>query len=151
MTGLAWWQRGAIYQIYPRSFADADGDGIGDLPGVLGKLDHLVDLGVQALWLSPFYPSPMKDFGYDVADYCGVDPLFGTLDDVDALIAAAQARGLKVVVDGVPNHTSDQHPWFSDPDRAHFYVRREDPPNQWRTQFTRDGPAWSREPDGDGV
>jgi alpha-glucosidase len=146
-----WWQRGAIYQIYPRSFADSDGDGVGDLPGILGKLDHLVNLGVQALWLSPFYPSPMKDFGYDVADYCGVDDLFGTLDDFDALIAAVHARGLKLVVDWVPNHTSDQHPWFSDPGRAHFYVRRAAPPNHWRTQFTQDGPAWSREPERDGV
>jgi alpha-glucosidase len=145
VTELAWWQRGAIYQVYPRSFADTDGDGIGDLRGVLSRLDHLVDLGVEALWLSPFYPSPMADFGYDVADYCDVDPLFGTLADFDALVAAAHDRGLRVIVDWVPNHTSDRHPWFSDPGRGHFYVWR-DAPNGWRTQFRRDAPAWSYEP-----
>jgi alpha-glucosidase len=146
-----WWQQGAIYQIYPRSYADSDGDGVGDLPGVTARLDHLVALGVGALWLSPFYPSPMKDFGYDVADYCGVDPRFGTLEDFDALVAAAHARGLKVIVDWVPNHTSDEHPWFRDPAREHFYVRRAAPPNHWRTQFTRDGPAWAEGPNRGGV
>ena len=112
MADAAWWQRGVIYQIYPRSFMDSDGDGVGDLPGVLSRLDHLTWLGVDALWLSPVYPSPMADFGYDVSDYRDVDPLFGSLDDLDRLVAAAHRRGLRVLLDWVPNHTSDQHPWF---------------------------------------
>ena len=111
MSGPAWWQRGAIYQIYPRSFADADGDGIGDLEGIREHLDYVATtLGVDAVWLSPFFPSPMADFGYDVADYRDVDPLFGSLADFDRLLAAAHARGVKVIIDFVPNHTSDQHP-----------------------------------------
>jgi alpha-glucosidase len=114
---LAWWQRGVIYQIYPRSFADANGDGVGDLRGVVEHLDYLNDgtddsLGVAAIWLSPFYRSPMADFGYDVSDYTDVDPVFGTLADFDDLLAGAHWRGVKVIVDWVPNHTSDQHPWF---------------------------------------
>jgi alpha-glucosidase len=141
---LRWWQRGAIYQIYPRSFCDADGDGVGDLPGVLARLDHLVELGVEALWLSPFYRSPMADFGYDISDYQDVDPVFGTLADLDALIDAAHARGLGVVLDWVPNHTSDQHPWFADPRRRGWYVWR-DRPNGWQAQFRRGGPAWTRD------
>jgi alpha-glucosidase len=141
---LAWWQRGAIYQIYPRSFADANGDGVGDLPGILSRLEHLVTLGVEALWLSPFYCSPMADFGYDISDYEDVDPVFGTLADFDALVAAAHASGLRVIVDWVPNHTSDRHPWFSDPGRRHWYVWR-DRPNGWRTQFAKSGPAWTRD------
>jgi alpha-glucosidase len=141
---LRWWQRGAIYQVYPRSFCDADGDGVGDLPGVLARLDHLVSLGVEALWLSPFYRSPMADFGYDISDYEDVAPVFGTLADFDALLAAAHARGLRVVLDWVPNHTSDAHPWFTDPERRGWYVWR-DRPNGWQAQFRRGGPAWTRD------
>ncbi len=108
----SWWRDGVLYQIYPRSFADSDGDGIGDLDGIRERLDHLEWLGVDAVWLSPIFTSPMKDFGYDVADYCDVDPLFGTLDDFDRLLADAHERGIRVIVDWVPNHTSDQHAWF---------------------------------------
>src|SRR5689334_12949157 len=104
-----WWQRGIVYQIYPRSFMDGNGDGVGDLAGVLERLDYLASLGVDAVWLSPIFPSPMKDFGYDVADYTAVDALFGTLEDFDRLVRAAHARGLKVILDFVPNHTSDAH------------------------------------------
>jgi len=147
-----WWQSGVIYQVYPRSFQDTGGDGVGDLPGVAARLDHLASLGVDALWISPFYPSPMKDFGYDVSDYTGVDPLFGTLDDFDRLLAAAHARGLRVILDWVPNHTSDQHPWFqasrrdrADP-RRDWYVWRDarpdgSPPNNWLSSFG--GSAWA--------
>jgi alpha-glucosidase len=112
MADATWWQRGVIYQIYPRSFMDSDGDGVGDLPGIMQRLDHLTRLGVDAVWLSPVHPSPMADFGYDVADYTDVDPVFGTLADLDRLVAAAHRRGLRVLLDWVPNHTSDQHPWF---------------------------------------
>lgn len=108
----AWWQRGVIYQVYPLSFQDSDGDGFGDLPGLLSRLDYLEWLGIDAIWLSPIYPSPMADWGYDVADYCDVDPRFGSLADLDALIAEAHRRSIKVLLDFVPNHTSDQHPWF---------------------------------------
>lgn len=108
----SWSWDAVIYQVYPRSFADSDGDGIGDLPGVSSRLDYLAELGVDAIWLSPFYPSPMADGGYDVADYRGVDPVFGTLADFDALLAGAHRRGLKVIIDIVPNHTSEAHPWF---------------------------------------
>jgi alpha-glucosidase len=107
-----WWQRGVIYQLYMRSFHDADGDGVGDLAGVIDKLPYLVWLGVDALWLTPFYPSPMKDFGYDVADYTNVDSLFGDLATFDRLLAEAHRQRIKVIVDYVPNHTSSEHPWF---------------------------------------
>lgn len=107
-----WWKTGVFYEIYLRSFADSNGDGVGDLEGLRRRLDYLTWLGVDAVWLSPFYRSPMADFGYDVADYRDVDPLFGSLRDFDRLLAEAHQRGLKVIVDWVPNHTSDQHPWF---------------------------------------
>ena len=141
-----WWQRGIVYQVYPRSFMDSDGDGVGDLAGVLSRLDYLCELGVDALWLSPIYPSPMKDFGYDVADYCGVDPLFGTLEDFDRLVAAAHARGLKLILDFVPNHTSDQHPWFVESRASRTSAKRDwylwrERPNNWRSNFG--GPAWT--------
>jgi alpha-glucosidase len=109
-AGAKWWQTGVIYQIYPRSFQDTDGDGIGDLDGITQRLAHLVDLGVDALWISPIFPSPMRDFGYDVINYCDIDSCFGWLKAFDAMLAAAHARGLKLILDFVPNHTSDQHP-----------------------------------------
>ncbi len=120
-----WWRDAVIYQIYPRSFGDSDGDGIGDLPGITQRLDHVKDLGVDAIWLSPFYVSPQMDGGYDVADFRDIDPLFGTLDDADALIAKAHDLGLKVIVDMVPNHTSDQYRWFKEAQRAARGLPRE--------------------------
>jgi alpha-glucosidase len=133
-----WWQDAVIYQIYPRSFQDSDGDGIGDLRGIEQRIDHLAWLGVDALWLSPIYPSPMYDFGYDVADYTGVDPVFGSLAEFDSLVAAARERGLRVLLDLVPCHTSIEHPWFSrHPD---WYIWSE-APNNWLSAFG--GPAWS--------
>ncbi|MBA3802571.1 MAG: alpha-amylase, partial [Acidimicrobiia bacterium] len=111
---LPWWRRAVFYQIYPRSFCDSDGDGVGDLAGIESHLDHLVWLGVDAIWLSPFFRSPMADFGYDVADYCDVDPLFGSLADFDRLLAACHDHGLRMIIDWVPNHTSNEHPWFGE-------------------------------------
>ena len=154
MTGLAWWQRGAVYQIYPRSFADANGDGVGDLAGIAEHLDHLAELAIEAIWLSPFFPSPMADFGYDVSDYCDVDPVFGTLDDFDRLVDACHARGIRMVIDWVPNHTSDRHAWFAasrasrDDPRRDWYVWRDPapgggPPNDWPSVFKACGPAWT--------
>src|SRR3984885_13784548 len=107
-----WWKAAVIYQIYPRSFQDSDGDGVGDLPGIIRRLPYLAGLGVDALWISPIFPSPMKDFGYDICDYIGIDSLFGTMADFDLLLATAHHNGLKLILDFVPNHTSDQHPWF---------------------------------------
>ena len=121
-----WWQDGVIYQIYPRSFQDSNGDGIGDVPGIASRLDYLAGLGIRAIWISPFYPSPMADFGYDVSDYTGVDPMFGTMADFDRLLAAVHAKGLKLIVDFVPNHSSDQHPWF-----LASRSSREDPKRDW--------------------
>ncbi|MEW2623903.1 glycoside hydrolase family 13 protein [Streptomyces sp. NPDC048106] len=156
-----WWRQAVIYQVYPRSFADADGDGLGDLRGITRRLDHLATLGVDALWLSPFYPSELADGGYDVADHRDVDPRLGSLDDFDALVAEAHRLGLKVVVDLVPNHTSHQHPWFQEALRAgpgsaarERYVFRpgrgahgELPPSDWQSVFG--GSAWQRVPDGE--
>jgi glycosidase len=134
-----WWQDAVVYQVYPRSFQDSDGDGVGDLRGIERRLDHLAWLGVDALWLSPIYPSPMHDFGYDVADYKGVDPVFGSLEDFDSLVAAARERGLRVLLDLVPCHTSIEHPWFREhPD---WYIWA-DEPNNWLSAFG--GSAWSR-------
>ncbi|MDA0567990.1 glycoside hydrolase family 13 protein [Streptomonospora sp. S1-112] len=155
-----WWRDAVIYQIYPRSFADTDGDGIGDLPGVTRRLDHLADLGVDALWLSPFYPSPLADGGYDVADFRGVDPRLGTPADFDELVAAAHTRNIRVIIDIVPNHTSDRHPWFTEalaappgsPARERYVFRDgrgpggDLPPSNWESRFG--GPAWTRVPDG---
>ena len=150
-----WWQRGIIYQIYPRSFMDSNGDGVGDLRGLSSRLDYLRGLGVDAVWLSPIFPSPMKDFGYDVSDYTGIHPLFGTLEDFDLLIREAHAQKIKLVLDFVPNHTSDQHPWFiesrssRDNPKRDWYIWRDPalgggPPNNWLSNFG--GSAWEYDP-----
>ncbi|MDT7547690.1 MAG: oligo,6-glucosidase [Actinomycetota bacterium] len=146
MTNGEWWRSAVVYQVWPRSFSDSDGDGIGDLRGVIDKLDHLSDLGVDAVWLSPFYPSPQVDNGYDISDYQGVDPVFGTMADFDELVAALHARGMRLLVDVVVNHTSDRHPWFVDsraardsPKRSWYYWR-DQPANSWTSLFG--GPAW---------
>jgi alpha-glucosidase len=155
-----WWRHAVIYQVYPRSFADSNGDGIGDLPGVIDRLDYLAELGVDAVWLSPFFRSPQADAGYDVSDYRDVDPIFGSLADAETLIAQAHERGVRIIVDLVPNHTSDQHPWFQaalaappgSPERARYMFRDgrgpngEQPPNNWLSVFS--GQAWTRVPDG---
>lgn len=137
-----WWRTAVVYQVWPRSFQDSDGDGVGDLRGVLRRLDHLADLGVDVLWLSPVYPSGGVDAGYDLSDYRGVDPIFGTLADLDALIAGLHARGIRLMLDMVLNHTSDQHPWFAA--RREFYYWRDEPANDWQALFG--GSAWQRDP-----
>jgi alpha-glucosidase len=158
-----WWRTAVIYQIYPRSFADSNGDGYGDLPGITNRLDHVAALGADAIWLSPFYPSPQRDGGYDVADYRDVDPQFGTLDDFDALVARAHDLGIRVVVDLVPNHTSSEHVAFraaleaapGSPERGLFHFRDgrgdggELPPNDWQSMF--EGSAWTRVVEADGA
>ena len=144
---MNWWQRGVIYQVYPRSFADADGDGIGDLRGLAGRLDHLAWLGVDAVWLSPIYRSPMRDFGYDISDHTAIDPRFGSLADFDALVEAAHRRDQRVLLDFVPNHTTDEHPWFTEsPGRYLWRDPAPDggPPNNWLSVFG--GPAWTLDP-----
>ncbi len=166
MTGVGrdldatWWRQAVVYQIYPRSFADANGDGIGDLAGIISRVEHLERLGVDAVWLSPFYPSALVDGGYDIDDYRDVDPTIGTLEQFDALVGALHARDIKVIVDIVPNHSSDRHEWFraalasppGSPERDRYVFRDgtgsngEDPPADWQSFFG--GPAWTRVPDG---
>jgi alpha-glucosidase len=162
-SGSEWWRSGVIYQIYPRSFADANGDGVGDLKGIEQKLDTLAALGIDAVWLSPFFKSPQKDGGYDVADYIDVDPLFGTLQDFDSMLAKAHSLGLRVMIDLVPNHTSDQHQWFQkalasapgSAERAFYHFKDglgengELPPNNWVSMFG--GTAWTRVTEKDGT
>ncbi len=156
---MSWWKHGVVYQIYPRSFHDASGDGTGDLAGICEKLDYLAWLGIDAIWLSPVFPSPMRDFGYDVQNYVDIDPLFGTLEDFDRLVAEAHRRDIRVVLDLVMNHTSDLHPWFQDSrhcrnGRDDWYMwsdgirgplGRRRPPNNWRAAFG--GPAWTWDPE----
>ena len=154
MADFVWWKHGVVYQVYPRSFQDTNGDGVGDLKGISERLDYLAWLGVDAIWISPIYPSPMADFGYDVSDYCNIDPLFGSLDDFDRLVAEAHAHKIKIVLDFVPNHTSERHPWFLESrasrvnPKRDWYIWRDgkpdgSPPNNWLSQFG--GPAWARE------
>jgi alpha-glucosidase len=138
-----WWRDAVVYQIYPRSFQDSDGDGVGDLRGIFSRLDHLAYLGVDALWLSPIYPSPLADFGYDVSDYAAVDPVFGSLEDFDELVRAAHERGLKVLLDLVASHTSIEHPWFREHPDWYIWSPTDGPPNNWGSVF--DGSAWSRD------
>ena len=146
-----WWQRGVIYQIYPRSFQDANGDGIGDLNGIMQRMQYCASLGVDALWLSPIFPSPMADFGYDVSDYKNVHPMFGTLAEFDELLAEIKRRDMKLILDYVPNHTSDEHPWFKDSRSSRRSSKRDwylwhdpradgGPPNNWLSNFG--GSAW---------
>ena len=155
-SAVPWWREAVVYEVYVRSFADSDGDGLGDLEGIRSKLGYLRDLGVDAVWITPFYPSPQRDHGYDVADYCDVDPLFGDLADFDRLLADAHGLGLRVIVDVVPNHTSSEHPWFqaalgeqASAERARYWFRDgrgadgDEPPNNWQSVFG--GPAWTRD------
>ena len=164
VQALPWWQQGVIYQIYPRSFKDSNGDGIGDLQGIIDRLDYLNWLGVDAMWISPFYPSPMADFGYDVSNYCDVDPIFGNLNTFDALVEQAHRRNLKVIIDFVPNHTSDQHPWFLQSRRSRSNPKRDwymwadpkpdgSPPNNWLSilggSSAKPGTIWKAEAEED--
>jgi len=158
-----WWRQAVIYQVYPRSFADLNGDGVGDLAGITSRLDALAELGIDAIWLSPFMSSPQKDAGYDVSDYCDVDPLFGDLGDFDRLLEEAHRRSIRVIIDLVPNHSSDRHPWFQQalegapggPERDRYLFREgrgehgELPPNNWNSVFG--GPAWTRVTEADGT
>jgi alpha-glucosidase len=145
MDEFLWWRDGVIYQIYPRSFADSNGDGIGDLPGIISRLDYLASLGIDAIWLSPIYPSPDKDFGYDISNYMEVDPRFGSLADFDHLLEEAHQRGIHLILDLVLNHTSDQHTWFQESRSSRDNPKRDwyiwsDRPNNWQANFG--GPAW---------
>src|SRR5688572_17017275 len=153
---VPWWQSAVVYQVYPLSFLDSNGDGMGDLEGIRSRLDYLVWLGVDAVWISPFYPSPMADFGYDVVDYEGVDPRFGDLHAFDALLADAHRLGLRIILDFIPNHSSDQHPWFVDArrsrtsDKRDFYLWHDPaadggPPSNWLSEFG--GSAWQLDPE----
>lgn len=152
---MRWWQTAVIYQIYPRSFQDSNGDGIGDLAGIKRRLSYLTELGVEAIWISPIYRSPMADFGYDISDYTSIDPVFGTLAEFDFLLAEAHRRAIKVILDLVPNHTSDQHPWFIESrasrhsQKRNWYIWRDPtangcPPNNWLSEFG--GSAWELDP-----
>ena len=157
-----WWRTAVIYQIYPRSFADSNGDGIGDLPGVTSRLESLASLGIDAIWFSPFFKSPQKDAGYDISDYKQIDPLFGTNEDLEVLLGKAKSLGIRIIVDIVPNHTSDQHAWFQEALAAaegsaarEMYMFRDGqgangelPPNNWQSIFG--GPAWTRVTNPDG-
>jgi glycosidase len=138
---MSWWRRGVVYEAYPRSFLDTDGDGVGDLHGITAQLPYLRWLGVDAVWLTPIYPSPQRDFGYDITDHTAIDPQFGTLEDFDALVAAAHRHGLRVILDYVPNHTSNRHPWFRE--RPDWYLWHDGPPpNNWVSVFG--GSAWEQ-------
>ena len=157
-TQADWWRQAVVYQIYPRSFADSNGDGVGDLPGIISRVPYLVALGIDAVWLSPFYPSALADGGYDVDDYRNVDPRLGTLDDFDQLIESLHEAGIKLIVDIVPNHTSDRHEWFvealeaakGEPARDRYIFRDgatgDQPPSDWESVFG--GPAWAKTADG---
>ncbi|RYG08830.1 MAG: alpha-glucosidase, partial [Caulobacteraceae bacterium] len=151
-ASTVWWKGAVLYQVYPRSFADSNNDGVGDLPGITAHLDHIASLGVDGVWLSPFFTSPMKDFGYDVSDYTDVDPIFGRLEDFDALVARAHELGLKIIIDQVYSHSSDEHPWFRESrqnrinPKADWYVWADakpdgSPPSNWQSVFG--GPAWT--------
>ncbi|MBN8896573.1 MAG: alpha-glucosidase, partial [Rhodospirillales bacterium] len=155
MAKTEWWRGATIYQVYPRSFLDTNGDGVGDLPGITARMPYIAALGVDAIWLCPFFPSPQADFGYDVSDYTGVDPRFGSLADFDSLLARAHGLGLRVLIDQVWSHSSDRHPWFResrssrDNARADWYVWADPapdgtPPNNWLSVFG--GAAWTWEP-----
>jgi alpha-glucosidase len=150
MHNLAWWQSAVIYEVYPRSFQDSNGDGIGDLDGIVQRLDYLVKLGIDAIWVAPIYRSPMADFGYDVADYCAIDPIFGSMEDFDRLLKEVHRRDLKLILDFVPNHSSDQHPWFvesrssRDSSKRDWYLWR-DEPNNWMSNFGGSGWEWDEQ------